>query len=173
MLQFKKLFDLKKKKYFNTYWNCDRTVLRVCMWLAETHRYVNQSELRASVRRVDVHSTVAVEAAEPGSWSGRRCSLHPRIPQSLPPHCSYKGSTTKRPSSRAAHFISLMVRLCERRMKFLVAVTVIVGSLIFLAFPNGSSADEKKKGPKVTAKVGGSWLASSIAHHGENQSSSS
>ncbi|KAG8012303.1 Peptidyl-prolyl cis-trans isomerase B [Nibea albiflora] len=46
-----------------------------------------------------------------------------------------------------------MVRLCERRMKFLVAVTVIVGSLIFLAFPNGSSADEKKKGPKVTAKV--------------------
>lgn len=47
-------------------------------------------------------------------------------------------------------------------MKFLVAVTVIVGSLIFLAFPNGSSADEKKKGPKVTAKVGGSSLASSI-----------
>lgn len=41
-------------------------------------------------------------------------------------------------------------------MKFLVAVTVIVGSVIFLAFPNGSSADEKKKGPKVTAKVGGS-----------------
>lgn len=39
-------------------------------------------------------------------------------------------------------------------MKFLVAVTIIVGSLIFLAFPNGSSADEKKKGPKVTAKVG-------------------
>lgn len=46
-----------------------------------------------------------------------------------------------------------MVKLCERKMKFLVAVTVIVGSLIFLAFPNGSSADEKKKGPKVTAKV--------------------
>ncbi|XP_034444936.1 peptidyl-prolyl cis-trans isomerase B [Hippoglossus hippoglossus] len=46
-----------------------------------------------------------------------------------------------------------MVRLCERRMKLLVAVTIIVGSLIFLAFPNGSSADEKKKGPKVTAKV--------------------
>lgn len=47
-------------------------------------------------------------------------------------------------------------------MKFLVAVTVIVGSLIFLAFPNGSSADEKKKGPKVTVKVGGSSLASSL-----------
>uniref|UniRef100_A0A3B4FP79 Peptidyl-prolyl cis-trans isomerase n=1 Tax=Pundamilia nyererei TaxID=303518 RepID=A0A3B4FP79_9CICH len=46
-----------------------------------------------------------------------------------------------------------MVRLCERKMKFLIAVTVIVGSLIFLAFPNGSAADEKKKGPKVTAKV--------------------
>uniref|UniRef100_A0A3Q1EUS0 Peptidyl-prolyl cis-trans isomerase n=1 Tax=Acanthochromis polyacanthus TaxID=80966 RepID=A0A3Q1EUS0_9TELE len=46
-----------------------------------------------------------------------------------------------------------MVRLCERKMKFLVAVTIIVGSLIFLGFPNGSSADEKKKGPKVTAKV--------------------
>ncbi|XP_061780821.1 peptidyl-prolyl cis-trans isomerase B [Nerophis lumbriciformis] len=45
-----------------------------------------------------------------------------------------------------------MVRLCERRMKFLVAATVIVGSLIFLAFPGGSSADGKK-GPKVTAKV--------------------
>ncbi|MEQ2281056.1 hypothetical protein AMECASPLE_026501, partial [Ameca splendens] len=38
-------------------------------------------------------------------------------------------------------------------MKFFVAVTIIVGSLIFLGFPNGSSADEKKKGPKVTAKV--------------------
>ncbi|CAN9498911.1 unnamed protein product [Ophioblennius macclurei] len=44
-----------------------------------------------------------------------------------------------------------MVRLCERRMKFLVAVTVIVGSLIFFTFPSGSSAE--KKGPKVTAKV--------------------
>uniref|UniRef100_A0A8C2HUB1 Peptidyl-prolyl cis-trans isomerase n=1 Tax=Cyprinus carpio TaxID=7962 RepID=A0A8C2HUB1_CYPCA len=46
-----------------------------------------------------------------------------------------------------------MVRICERRMKFLVAVTLIVGSVIFLLFPNGSQADEKKKGPKVTAKV--------------------
>lgn len=46
-----------------------------------------------------------------------------------------------------------MVRLCERRMKFLVAVTVIVVTVVFLAFPNGSSADEKKKGPKVTTKV--------------------
>lgn len=55
-----------------------------------------------------------------------------------------------------------MVRFCERRMKFLVAVTVIVGSLIFLAFPNGSSADAKKTGPKVTAKVGG-MLAPQLA----------
>ncbi|CAF98384.1 unnamed protein product, partial [Tetraodon nigroviridis] len=46
-----------------------------------------------------------------------------------------------------------MLRLFGRRMKVLVAVTVIVGSLIFLAFPNGSSADDKKRGPKVTAKV--------------------
>ncbi|XP_077424642.1 peptidyl-prolyl cis-trans isomerase B [Vanacampus margaritifer] len=46
-----------------------------------------------------------------------------------------------------------MVRLCERRMKFIVAATVIVGSVFFLAFPSGSSADDKKKGPKVTAKV--------------------
>ncbi|XP_077373732.1 peptidyl-prolyl cis-trans isomerase B [Festucalex cinctus] len=46
-----------------------------------------------------------------------------------------------------------MVRLCERRMKFLVAATVIVGSVFFLAFPSGSSADNNKKGPKVTAKV--------------------
>ncbi|XP_053741428.1 peptidyl-prolyl cis-trans isomerase B [Synchiropus splendidus] len=46
-----------------------------------------------------------------------------------------------------------MVRFCEKRMKFLVAVTVIVASLVFLAFPNGSSADEKKKGPKVSEKV--------------------
>ncbi|XP_077451691.1 peptidyl-prolyl cis-trans isomerase B [Stigmatopora argus] len=46
-----------------------------------------------------------------------------------------------------------MVRLCERRMKFILAATVIVGSLIFLAFPNGSVAEDKKKGSKVTAKV--------------------
>uniref|UniRef100_H2UT98 Peptidyl-prolyl cis-trans isomerase n=1 Tax=Takifugu rubripes TaxID=31033 RepID=H2UT98_TAKRU len=46
-----------------------------------------------------------------------------------------------------------MLRLFGRRMKVLVAVTVIVGSLIFLAFPNGSTAEEKKRGPKVTAKV--------------------
>ncbi|XP_061533802.1 peptidyl-prolyl cis-trans isomerase B [Phycodurus eques] len=46
-----------------------------------------------------------------------------------------------------------MVRLCERRMKFILAATVIVGSVFFLAFPSGSSADERKKGPKVTAKV--------------------
>lgn len=52
-----------------------------------------------------------------------------------------------------------MLRLFGRKMKVLVAVTVIVGSLIFLAFPNGSTAEEKKKGPKVTAKVGASSVA--------------
>ncbi|XP_061678507.1 peptidyl-prolyl cis-trans isomerase B [Syngnathoides biaculeatus] len=46
-----------------------------------------------------------------------------------------------------------MVRLRERRMKYILAATVIVGSVFFLAFPSGSSADERKKGPKVTAKV--------------------
>ncbi|XP_068595996.1 peptidyl-prolyl cis-trans isomerase B [Brachionichthys hirsutus] len=46
-----------------------------------------------------------------------------------------------------------MVRFCERRMKFLVAITIIVVTVVFLAFPNGSSADEKKSGPKVTHKV--------------------
>lgn len=76
----------------------------------------------------------------------------PRIPVSLP-RLVYKASRTLTKPSTAALFFLLMVRLCERRMKFLVAVTLIVGSLIFLAFPNGSSADDKKKGPKVTAKV--------------------
>lgn len=38
-------------------------------------------------------------------------------------------------------------------MKFLVAITIIVASVFFLLLPNGSQADEKKKGPKVTAKV--------------------
>lgn len=38
-------------------------------------------------------------------------------------------------------------------MKFLFAVAVIVGSVIFLLFPSGSDAEEKKKGPKVTTKV--------------------
>ncbi|KAL0967901.1 hypothetical protein UPYG_G00259420 [Umbra pygmaea] len=51
------------------------------------------------------------------------------------------------------HFFLFMVRICERRMKFLVAITVIVGSVIFLLFPSGSEAEEKQKGPKVTAKV--------------------
>lgn len=46
-----------------------------------------------------------------------------------------------------------MVRICERKMKFLVALTIIVASVFFLLLPNGSQADEKKKGPKVTAKV--------------------
>lgn len=46
-----------------------------------------------------------------------------------------------------------MVRACERNMKFLVAITIIVASVFFLLLPNGSQADEKKKGPKVTAKV--------------------
>ncbi|KAJ8417943.1 hypothetical protein AAFF_G00227860 [Aldrovandia affinis] len=46
-----------------------------------------------------------------------------------------------------------MVRILERRMKLLFAVAIVGGSLIFLLFPGGSEADEKQKGPKVTAKV--------------------
>uniref|UniRef100_A0A3Q1EN59 Peptidylprolyl isomerase B (cyclophilin B) n=1 Tax=Acanthochromis polyacanthus TaxID=80966 RepID=A0A3Q1EN59_9TELE len=43
--------------------------------------------------------------------------------------------------------------MVRKRMKFLVAVMIIVESLIFLTFPNDSSVDEKMKGPKVMAKV--------------------
>ncbi|KAM4036152.1 peptidyl-prolyl cis-trans isomerase B [Anomaloglossus baeobatrachus] len=46
-----------------------------------------------------------------------------------------------------------MLRLLERNMKLLFVVALIVGSVIFLLFPGGSEADEKKKGPKVTVKV--------------------
>lgn len=51
----------------------------------------------------------------------------------------------------------------------LVAVTVIVGSLVFLAFPNGSTAEEKKKGPKITAKVGVSSAANVPRNAGQSQ----
>ncbi|XP_075064317.1 peptidyl-prolyl cis-trans isomerase B [Mixophyes fleayi] len=46
-----------------------------------------------------------------------------------------------------------MLRLLERNMKLLFAAALIAGSVIFLLFPSASEADEKKKGPKVTAKV--------------------
>ncbi|KAM4747677.1 peptidyl-prolyl cis-trans isomerase B [Rhinophrynus dorsalis] len=46
-----------------------------------------------------------------------------------------------------------MLRLLERNMKLLVAAALIAGTVIFLLFPAASEADEKKKGPKVTAKV--------------------
>ncbi|KAJ3597106.1 hypothetical protein NHX12_003506 [Muraenolepis orangiensis] len=46
-----------------------------------------------------------------------------------------------------------MVRICERRMKVLVAAALLVGSVVFLLFPSGSEADDKQKGPKVTVKV--------------------
>lgn len=76
--------------------------------------------------------------------SGRRSNLLPG--------CLANPKTQSSPHIQ--FFLGLfMVRICERRMKFLVAVTLIVGSVIFLLFPSGSEADEKKKGPKVTAKV--------------------
>ncbi|KAG6928395.1 peptidylprolyl isomerase B [Chelydra serpentina] len=43
---------------------------------------------------------------------------------------------------------------CERRrMKLLVAAALLVGSLLLLLLPAASRAEERKKGPKVTAKV--------------------
>lgn len=38
-------------------------------------------------------------------------------------------------------------------MKVLFAAALIVGSVFFLLLPGPSTADEKKKGPKVTVKV--------------------
>nr|KAF6393309.1 peptidylprolyl isomerase B [Pipistrellus kuhlii] len=46
-----------------------------------------------------------------------------------------------------------MLRLSERKMKLLFVAALIVGSVVFLLLPGPSSADEKKKGPKVTVKV--------------------
>ncbi|XP_045679475.1 peptidyl-prolyl cis-trans isomerase B [Phyllostomus hastatus] len=46
-----------------------------------------------------------------------------------------------------------MLRLSERNMKILFAAALIVGSVFFLLLPGPSTADEKKKGPKVTVKV--------------------
>lgn len=38
-------------------------------------------------------------------------------------------------------------------MKVLFAAALVVGSVFFLLLPGPSTADEKKKGPKVTVKV--------------------
>nr|KAF6388392.1 peptidylprolyl isomerase B [Myotis myotis] len=46
-----------------------------------------------------------------------------------------------------------MLRLSERNMKLLFVAALIVGSVVFLLLPGPSTADEKKKGPKVTVKV--------------------
>ncbi|CAL1594883.1 unnamed protein product [Knipowitschia caucasica] len=43
--------------------------------------------------------------------------------------------------------------LTRRRMKTVVALALVAGAVVFLLFPGGSEADDKKKGPKVTAKV--------------------
>lgn len=76
--------------------------------------------------------------------------LLPGCPQSPPLR---RPAVTVTPLSLSTGFGSFMVRACERKMKFLVAITIIVASVFFLLLPNGSQADEKKKGPKVTAKV--------------------
>ncbi|MGH0115343.1 UNVERIFIED_CONTAM: hypothetical protein FKN15_006771 [Acipenser sinensis] len=46
-----------------------------------------------------------------------------------------------------------MLRILEKNMKLLFAIALIAGSVMFLLFPSGSDAEEKQKGPKVTAKV--------------------
>lgn len=116
---------------------------RVCIWLVkQAAMWPNQSPVRLQGPKAD-----------------------PEGPWPLPSSGAPIKLTSQRGARRWIFSSSLMVRLCERRMKFLVVVTVIVGSLIFLAFPG--SADEKKKGPKVTAKVGvSSRLASSCRRPG-------
>lgn len=52
-----------------------------------------------------------------------------------------------------ASFCRWMLRLSERNMKVLFAAALVVGSVFFLLLPGPSTADEKKKGPKVTVKV--------------------
>lgn len=52
-----------------------------------------------------------------------------------------------------APFSLWMLRFSERKMKFLFVAALIVGSVVFLLLPGPSTADEKKKGPKVTVKV--------------------
>ena len=49
--------------------------------------------------------------------------------------------------------VPLLGVLLRRRMKCLLALALLGSALVFLGFPGGSSADDKKKGPKVTAKV--------------------
>lgn len=117
-------------------------------------RRINQSESCASCRRA---KTPPLRKGDVVVFC-----LHLRIPRPGYPLWFaglYKVSTLFQAVCRGP-FFSLMLRIFGRRMKVLVAVTIIVGSLIFLAFPNGSSADDKKKGPKVTAKVSGSSGAS-------------
>lgn len=50
-----------------------------------------------------------------------------------------------------ASFSRWMLRLSERNMKVRFVAALVVGSVFFLLLPGPSAADEKKKGPKVTA----------------------
>lgn len=60
------------------------------------------------------------------------------------PAFGYPGRTT---------FSLWMLYLSGRNMKVLFAAALVVGSVFFLLLPGPSTADEKKKGPKVTVKV--------------------
>lgn len=60
------------------------------------------------------------------------------------PALGYPGRTT---------FSLWMLYFSGRNMKVLFAAALVVGSVFFLLLPGPSTADEKKKGPKVTVKV--------------------
>lgn len=84
-------------------------------------------------------------------------------PRSPPPTAAFDGGASAHASCPhllpalgcpgPACFSRWMLRLSERNMKILFAVALIVGSVFFLLLPGPSTADEKKKGPKVTVKV--------------------
>ena len=103
----------------------------------QIERRTNQSEIRLPVDELHV-------------WN-RRGKAHIANYGLLPGYQFFSPAHIGQPPR--LHFHWFMVRIYEKRMKFLVAVTIIVGSVVFLLFPSGSDADEKKKGPKVSAKV--------------------
>lgn len=126
-------------------------MLRVYIWLA----YPVRDPIKAPCVSAQGWNSAPVWSSRPVAFGeGASTVSTPGYPLTPSPRPFINVASLTGRSRAVNFFFSLMVRLCERKMKFLIAVTVIVGSLIFLAFPNGSAADEKKKGPKVTAKVG-------------------
>lgn len=111
---------------------------------------------------------IVIDCRTANDWTARRLQANRSVGAGLVDPRGYLAAHGSTPDAHTLHpsvsscniypshtysFGSFMVRVCERKMKFLVAVTIIVGSVFFLLLPNESQADEKKKGPKVTAKV--------------------